>query len=424
MFKRLTYNGADGQSSGRSMAKSIQEMAEQPALRIAALLPLWPHWSRQVMRGVSVFVRQNPSWSLQWFPYPATKLTELRAWKPDGILAFCESEQHARDLLSICGYAVAVKSPIEFRTMPSVTIDHGAVGRMAADHLLSRGLTNFACLSLKDCRYGELRAAGFRGHIVADQRRHCTRFWHQAEMAEQGLRLRENAAFCDWLAQSEKPVGLFTVEDRLGFEVCEVCRELGLGIPDDVAILGADDDASLCQISQPTLSSVRTPLVQVGLEAATILHSMIAAKKVVIDTRLLDPIQVTARETCGILACDDPVVAEVLRRIHGNSGQPLTIKQLVKGLPVSRRNLEQRFRSAIGRSPMEEVRRVRIERAAEMLLNNDEPVRRIAKKCGFGSPVHLSVAFRRARGVSPKEFRDRFRVELPPNSSEIGPDEP
>ncbi len=415
MLQRSTDNGAECSPAGSALPEHKNGAQCQPSLRIAALLPLWHHWSRQVMRGVSAFVKENPSWSLQWFPYPATKLAELRDWKPDGLLAFCETEQHAHDLSAICGFTVAVKSPIECRKMPSVTIDHRAVGRMAADHLASRGLKNFACLSLKDCRYGEPRAAGFRGFLADDQRRRCTRFWHQAELGDHGLRLRENTAFCDWLARAEKPIGLFAVEDRLGFEACEVCRELGLRVPDDVAVVGADDDESLCQISQPALSSVHTPLVQVGFEAATILKSMVDGQDVTTETRLLDPIQVTTRETCGTLSSDDPYVAEVLRRIHGNSGQPTTIKQLVKDLPVSRRNLEQRFRMAIGRSPMEEVRRVCIERAVAMLMNTDEPIWQVAKTCGFGSPVHLSVAFRRARGVSPREFRDRFRVETRPD---------
>jgi LacI family transcriptional regulator len=229
--------------------------------------------------------------------------------------------------------------------------------------------------------------------------------------------LRENAAFCDWLISAEKPIGLFAVEDRLGFEVCEVCRELNLRVPLDVAVLGADDDESLCQISHPMLSSVHTPLVQVGLQAAAMLNAMMGRQNVVVESRLLDPIHVTVRETCGILAADDPYIAEVLRRIHANSDQPLTIKQLVKDLPISRRNLEQRFRLAIGRSPMEEVRRICIERAVAMLLNTDEPIWNIAEKCGFGSPVHLSVAFRRVRGMSPREFRDHLRVEQPNDDS-------
>lgn len=418
MLKRSTYKSAGYCAAGCSSDGSSNGAVEPTKRHIAALMPLWHHWSRQVMRGVSAYAKQNQSWSLQWFAYPTTKLTELRARKPDGILAFCESERHARGLLSICGFTVAVKSPIEFREMPSVTIDHVAVGRMAAKHLLGRGLTNFACLSLKDCRYGEARAAGFRGHLAADQRLRCRQFWHQADVAEQGLRLRENAAFCDWLAQAAKPVGLFAVEDRLGLEACEVCRELNLRVPDDVAVLGADDDESLCQISHPALSSVRTPLVQVGFEAAAMLQAMIDTHEVIVEARQLNPIQVTMRESCGVFGSDDPVVAEVLRRIHGNSGRPLTIRELVKNLPVSRRNLEQRFRAAIGRGPMEEVRRICIDRAVAMLLNTSEPIWQVAMTCGFGSPVHLSVAFRRARGISPREFRELFRIESRLDGSE------
>lgn len=411
MAKQTTSKAA-GSSSARANARAATYESHAPrGVRVAALLPLRRHWSQQVMRGVSSFVKQNPGWSLRWFPFPPSKLGELRKWKPDGLLAFCESERQARDLSSICRFTVAVKSPINLATTPSVTIDHRAVGRMAADHLLSRGLTNFACLTLKDCGYGEPRMAGFQEFIGEDRRLRCACFRHQSDSAGWSLHLREDKAFCNFLANAAKPIGLFAVDDQLGYAVCEVCRDLGLRVPDDVAVVGADNDESLCQISQPMLSSVRTPLVQVGLEAATMLKSMIARQELIVESRLLEPIQTTVRQSCGVLSSGDPYVAEVLRRIHQNPSQPWTIKQLVKDLPLSRRNLEQRFRSAIGRSPMEEVRRICIERAASMLLNTHEPVWQIAKKCGFANPVHLSVAFHRARGMSPKEFRARFRVD-------------
>jgi len=378
--------------------------------RIAVVLPQLFHWSRQVMNGISEFARQKQSWSLQWFPYPQPTYQAVADWQPEGVLAFFESDQEAEEILAICPNTVAVKSAAKIPGLPLVTVNHHAVGEMAADHFVRRGLRYFACLSLQDSPFGSPRAAGFAEFLLRHRNAPSSTFWHQAPPGGQGLNLRDNGEFCNWLRSAPKPLGLFAVDDRLGLEACEICRDLCLPVPHDVAVLGADDDASLCQISNPTLSSIHTPLFQIGCDAARLLASMLGRQKLNTQTRLLDPIRVTTRESCGVLAVGDPDVAEVLRRIHSITGRPVTVKELLKHVSLSRRALEQRFRAAIGCSPMEEVRRVRDGRAVEMLLNSDAPIWKIAKECGFGSAVHLSVAFRRFQGLSPRQFRERFRT--------------
>jgi LacI family transcriptional regulator len=408
---RNIHDAPDGPvGSGHTRPQPSRRVARHRLRRIAALLPLWPHWSRQAMRGVSSYAKHDGNWVLEWFPTPQTTLQALADWKPDGILAFCESQERAGELQAICPRIVVVKSGVTIPGLPAVTVDHRAVGHMAADHFVRRGLQHFACLSLHDSRYGQPRADGFAELLHSRRQAESTTFWHQAPPGEQGLHLRDNGEFCQWLKTAPKPLGVFAVDDRLGLETCEVCRDLRLRVPHDVAVLGADDDESLCQIADPMLSSVKTPLPQIGFEAAKLMAGLLGRQKLKPETRLLHPLQVTVRDSCGILAIADPDVATVLRLIHSTTGRPLTVKDLVASVPLSRRALEQKFRAAIGRSPMEEVRHVAMERALQMLLGSRARICEIALACGFGSPVHLSIAFRRRYGVSPRQFRAQFRV--------------
>jgi LacI family transcriptional regulator len=221
--------------------------------------------------------------------------------------------------------------------------------------------------------------------------------------------LRDDSEFWNWLKAAPKPLGLFAVDDSLAVEATQTCRGLGLHVPDEIAILGADDNALLCHIADPRLSSVKTPLFQSGFDAATLLDSMFAPHASQCQTRVMDPIHVTNGASSGVLAVDDSAISEILRRIHSAGGTPLTVKALLKDLSFSRRALEKRFRAAVGCSPMEEVRRVREAQVVQMLLHSDTPIWQVAKECGFGSAVHLSVAFKRSQGLSPREFREQFR---------------
>ena len=126
--------------------------------RIAVILPQMSNWSWQVMNGIEAFAKQKRSWSLQWFPSSESALQSVAEWQPAGVLAFCESDGQARDLLAICPRMIAVKSPAELHDVSAVTVNHYAVGEMAANHFIRRGLRNFACLSLKNSVLGERRA--------------------------------------------------------------------------------------------------------------------------------------------------------------------------------------------------------------------------------------------------------------------------
>lgn len=408
----LRYSAAAGpRGHGSSPSAHIQA---SPKLgrrrRVAALLPQSFHWSRQVIKGIRTFGRDQQSWLLRFFESAQSTIEEIAAWEPDGILAFCESEQYARQFLAVCRCTIAVNSSAAVGGMPAVTLDQDAVGRMAADHLVHLGLRNFACLGSSDDPFGKPRADGFRRCLLKRRRFRGPTFWYRSGASGLEFELSDSHDFCDWLTTTRKPLGVFAANDRLGLQVCELCRNSRLRVPHDIAVVGADDDASICQASDPTLSSVFTPLILVGFEAAKLLDSMFHRRTFRSRTEKLYPVHVSTRESSRVLAVDDAAVAGALELIRSTSGRPLTVKDLLKDQSISRRALEQRFRAAIGCSPMEEIRRAREARAVQRLLNSDEPISKIAKECGFGSAVHISVAFKRSRGISPRQFRERFRI--------------
>jgi LacI family transcriptional regulator len=129
------------------------------------------------------------------------------------------------------------------------------------------------------------------------------------------------------------------------------------------------------------------------------------------DDASWDALDVEGRPMREVLAAQDPAVAEALRLIYASLGEPLSVRELAKRVAISRRTIEQRFRAVLGRSPMEVIRQVSLARAAQMLRETKEPIKAIAARCGFGSPVHLSVVFRRAHGVSPSDYRRSAGVD-------------
>ncbi len=370
--------------------------------RIAVLLPLSAHWAGQLMRGIAAFARRKKSWNLQWIGPRSEYVESVRSWDPQGVLAFFGGNEAPPAIERLTTPIVAVNSRAAVPGIPSVSVDQYAIGQIAAEHFARRGVINYACLTHQRFSEREPSCKGFIDFVRLQ--RDCRSLVYCAKgLSDENVALVSfDSQFVDWLNNAPKPLGLFAVSDRLAMAAIQVCRQLELRIPQDVAILGADDDATICQICDPMLSSVRSPLPQVGFEAARMLDGMISQRQLVVPPPMqLRPLGVTVRHSCDVCAVDDVEIAQVLRLIYGTTGKPLSMKELLKRITLSRRALEQRFRTATGRSPMSEMRRVALERAARLLVDSNDSIANIAQECGFSSPTHFSVAFSRQHSLSP-----------------------
>jgi LacI family transcriptional regulator len=209
-------------------------------------------------------------------------------------------------------------------------------------------------------------------------------------------------------------VGVFTCNDVWGVQISEACRGARLNVPEDVAIVGVDNDDLLCELSRPSLSSVAVPSEEVGYRAAEMLDGLLRGKPPARRPVLLPPRGVVARQSSDVLAIEDPEVAAAVRFIRGaRSGgtpRPLATSDVMESVAVCRRTLERRFRQCLSRGIGDEIRRVRLDRAKRLLCDTDLPMSAVAEASGFADGKHLSVSFRRALDLTPSAYRRQFRV--------------
>jgi LacI family transcriptional regulator len=203
--------------------------------------------------------------------------------------------------------------------------------------------------------------------------------------------------------------------DDRGQQVLDACRRVNVLVPDDVAVIGVDNDEILCNLSFPPLTSVNINTQNVGYEAAALLDRMMAGQPAPAEPLLLAPHGVVPRESTDVLATDDRELAAAIRFIREHACEGLRIKDLVRKISLSRRELERRLRKLLGRSPKEEILRVQIERAKQLLAMADLPTAVIAEKCGFSEAKYFSQVFRTRVGLSPGAYRkSKKRIARPP----------
>jgi LacI family transcriptional regulator len=176
-----------------------------------------------------------------------------------------------------------------------------------------------------------------------------------------------------------------------------------------VAVVGADDDAEVCELSDPPLSSVTFHPERVGTEAAALLDRLMAGRAGPAEPLLVPPLGVSTRQSSDILAIDDADVAKAIHYIRRHAFEGITVEDVLRELPLSRRALEHRFRRRLGRTPKEEIQRLRFEQAKSLLDSTELPVARISDRLGFHQPSYLSAVFKKETGLSPAKYRNRSR---------------
>lgn len=376
------------------------------APRVALLIETSNAYARGLLRGVRKYLREHGPWSVflgeQSRGEPAPRW--LRRWKGDGILARIETAEIARAVVATRLPAVDVSAARHVPALPYVETDDAAIARLAFEHLRERGFRRLAFAGDDRFRWSELREAAFarlaEGAGLAAEAFHPRRRRGDAPAGE-----AERAALAEWLARLPKPVGIMAAYDIRGREVLELCREAAIAVPDQVAVIGVDNDELVCDFATPPLSSVVPDAVRTGYEAARLLDGLIRGGRVEATERLIGPLGVVTRSSTDVLALDDAEVSAAVRYIRLHALEGIKVGDVLRVVPLSRRVLEARFRKLLGRTPHEEIVRVQMERVRQLLVETDLPLAAIAGRTGFKHVEYLSVAFKRATGQSPSHYR-------------------
>lgn len=381
--------------------------------RVAIIYPAAVPWMARCLDGIRRYARENGGWHLFSSP-PAMAsagesvldLRAMRGWKGDAIIAVTHEVgelRHARKMkIPVINLAGGIAKS---HGVPRVMVDHHAAGRMAADHLLETGLRHLAYVGWDHLWYSEQRRSGFAGR-AAESGVACHVLQSPA-IAEASMDwARRISGLAGWLASLPRPAGVFAVHDYRAQVVIEACQEAKLRVPDDIAVVGMDNDETICEHSVPTLTSVSRNSTRVGWEAAALIDRMMRGGEPPDEDLLVPPKGVVARQSTDMLYAGDPVIQRAFGYMRAHLGTSFNIHAMAEHAGVSKRTLETRFRGSLASSPHAYLTRLRVRRAQELMrLSPKRTLGQIAEACGFGSAPTFYSAFERITGESPGRFR-------------------
>lgn len=372
-------------------------------------------YCRSVLRGIKEFAETRDDWVFTPVEPDPEAIETLRSIRPSGVIAHVYRTDVAESLLSLGVPVVNVSGVLTDVSIPTVSVDDQRIGELAAEHFLERGFENFAFVGHRDHGYSIRRESGYRKRLEPLGYSVCS--YHERESAPFSPRGRlwgVDADVRDWLVGLARPAGIFAPNDLWGLQLTEVCRRTALKLPEEIAIVGVDDDDLLCELARPSLSSVALPGVRIGVEAAALLDRLIVRPrfKPPNNPLLLPPIEVVTRRSSDVLAIADADVAAAVRYIRNHARDPIQVEDVLRSVPVSRRLLERKFRAILGVGPGEEIRRARIALAKRHLSRTEAPMTEVARLSGFADQRRLAAVFRQETGFTPTSYRARFRRRL------------
>lgn len=378
--------------------------------RVAVLIEASNAYGRGLLEGIHRHVREHDPWTILLPEHGRglPPLQKLARWQGDAVIARIETPAIAAAIDKLrrkTGIPVIdVSAARLLRDVPYVETDDAAIARLAADHFIERDFRHLAFLGDDRFRWSGNRRDAFAA--AAGQGRAVTVY-------EPPRRVRpgsgEDDAIEAWLVSLPKPVGLFTCYDIRGRQALEACRRAGLSVPDEVAVLGVDDDAVLCGLSSPPLSSVIPDAVGAGRLAAELLEALLRGERLERDEWLLPPVGIATRQSTDVLAIDDELVVAAVRYIREHACEGIKVADVVRGLGTGRRVLENRFTKRVGHTPHEEIARMQFRRVEQLLRETELPLAVIATRAGFRHTEYMTVAFAKRHGMPPSQWRKQRR---------------
>lgn len=380
--------------------------------KVALLVETSRSYGRGLLRGIAGFARTRSNWSLLHQEMTIDVL--LPQWMKesaiDGVIARVDTRtiDPLRQLGVPC---VDVRCSRRFPGVPQVETDDRKVSELAFEHLWDRGFRRFAFCGFKHAHYSDARLRHFQekvnevGGSLSIYETRGRRDAPTTSVEESGM--TDMNALSDWLASLKPPTGVLVCNDIRGQQVLNACDLLGLAVPDDIGVIGVDDDDAICPLSNPPLSSVRPNAERVGYRAAEILDAMIDGEAAPETVEYIAPVTVVQRMSTQVIAVEDREVARVCRFIREHACDGIDVNDVAEFTSLSRRQLERRFRDELNRTPHEEITAVQIDRVKQLLRESEMTLEQIAPLVGYSHKERLGAVFKRECGETPGAYRRR-----------------
>ncbi len=376
--------------------------------RVVLLVETSREFGRQLIIGIARYARLNGPWSFYKEPIGLkSSIPHLTTWRPDGLIM--RDSLITKELLKLkIPTILAIHDSSYPRNLSVIKTDPCSIAKMASEHLIEKGFKHFAFCGFDNYEWSNERKvffsrfnneAGYYTHNYPSPGSIKTDDWE-----------KEQRHVSDWVRTLPKPVGILACNDDRGQHILGVCKLIGLKVPEEVAVLGVDNDPMICEIGDPPLTSIALNVESAGYEAAKLLDRLMKNKKMNGEQIIVSASHIVQRQSSDILAVNDAEVAAAIRFIKENAKNKILIKDVVEKTGISRRTLEQKFRKTIHRSIYNEIRKVRVDLISKLLIETDSPISHITSLFNFTDVEHISRYFKKEKGIGLRQFRKLHQV--------------
>ena len=385
--------------------------------QVALLIESSRAYGRGLLQGIAAYAQEHGNWSLrhQEMTINAEPPHWLTRWKGDGILVRAETPNMVRAIQKLGLPAIDLRCWRSTGKIPGFDTDDTSVVQLAVDHLRDRGFTQFAFCGFGGANYSERRLFEMQKYVrelgydvVAYESpgpSAATTFG-----AEQSGML-DQKGLAHWLTSLDKPMGVLACNDIRAQQLLNVCHEIQIHVPDEIAIIGIDNDDVICPLCSPPLTSVEPSTHRIGYEAAATLERMMSGEVVPPEIYWVPARRIVVRSSTDAIPVDDAEFVKAYRFIRENAFQGISVQEVADAVPMSRRALERRMRTYLDRSPADLIADIRLTRIKELLETTSHPLKQIARLTGFNHDEHMAKFFKKLVGIPPGQYRKKHRLE-------------
>lgn len=383
--------------------------------KIILMIDFAEEYSKELLKGIARYSKEHGPWVFCRMPLFQRETKGMEGilewaleWGADGIIGQFYNDPRVASFIEAGIPIIAQDFKERFTEIPNITGDHKEAGKMGAEYFLKKGFKHFAFYGFKNIVWSRERAEGYEERIK--KAGYKVHYFENEISDSDNIWYYRPSALSQWLKSLPKPVALMACDDNQGQHITEACRHSGISIPQEVAVLGVDNDEMVCEFSDPPLSSIGQDAENGGYQAARLLEQMIREGTGGFYDIVVKPTQIFTRQSSDIYATHDEHISDVLKFIHQNLEKPIQVNDVVKQVPLSRRTLEKRFQEITGFPVYKYIFNLRMEKLSARLLETDLNVFEIAMELGMNDTKNLSRQFKQMKGCTPSEYRKQFTI--------------
>jgi LacI family transcriptional regulator len=381
--------------------------------KVVLLANFSEEYFKKILLGIARYSKENGPWVFCRMPFYYRDTIGIEGimkwaneWGANGMFAQLNNTDD-RPGLAEAGFPVIVTDLKErFSHVPNITGAYFKTGEIGAKYFIDKGYSNFAYYGYKSFVWSRERGEGYSAYLK--NKNFNVHVFESESDPNHEMWYYKPSALSKWLNELPKPVAIMACDDNCAQQITESCKISGIKVPEEVAVLGVDNDELMCTLSDPQLSSIELAAEQGGYEAAAMLDQLMKGHNKRQDI-VVQPLKIITRQSTDMYATADPQIAKALKIIHRDFHMNLQVNDIVRQIALSRRSFETKFRQTTRLSVYQYILKLRMEKFANMLIETNLPIGEIAYGLGMDDLKNVSRKFKQINGFSPGEYRKKMK---------------